>query len=176
MVPLCSNNYYLLFANRIICGIAQGVALPSVHSLLAKWSPKSEKSFFVSIIWSGTAVGTALGNVISGKIDEMYGWRTIYYVFGLMGLAWCMIWFLYIYIYIIFHRFVTSDPANDICINQDEVHFIKSQEYEVDRETSSTLGIEGSPSREDIKKEHGIPWKGIFTNKAAIGWYIYYYY
>lgn len=100
MVPLCSNNYYLLFANRIICGIAQGVALPSVHSLLAKWSPKSEKSFFVSIIWSGTAVGTALGNVISGKIDEMYGWRTIYYVFGLMGLAWCMIWFLYIYIYI----------------------------------------------------------------------------
>lgn len=83
--------------------------------------------------------------------------------------------FVYIY-YIIFHRFVTSDPANDICINQDEVHFIKSQEYEVDRETSSTLGIEGSPSREDIKKEHGIPWKGIFTNKAAIGWYIYYYY
>lgn len=106
MVPLCSNNYYLLFANRIICGIAQGVALPSVHSLLAKWSPKSEKSFFVSIIWSGTAVGTALGNVISGKIDEMYGWRTIYYVFGLMGLAWCMIWFLYIYIYIYYISFL----------------------------------------------------------------------
>lgn len=62
---------------------------------MGKWAPNSERSLFISIIWAGSMVGTALANVISGAINDSLGWRSIYYIYGGFGTLWTILWLLY---------------------------------------------------------------------------------
>lgn len=95
LVPVCSKNTTVLFINRIVCGLSQAVSFPTIHTVMGKWAPNSERSLFISIIWAGSMVGTALANVISGAINDSLGWRSIYYIYGGFGTAWTILWLLY---------------------------------------------------------------------------------
>lgn len=37
------NGWEAVIAARVICGLAQGATLPSLHTLLSKWSPPEER-------------------------------------------------------------------------------------------------------------------------------------
>jgi MFS family permease len=82
--------------------------------LFAKWAPESERSRIVSIALSGVPFGTVLTNMLSGYLAVEYGWSSIFYIFGLTGIVWCLVWLIV----------VRRSPEHDRWISEKERNYI----------------------------------------------------
>jgi MFS transporter, AAHS family, 4-hydroxybenzoate transporter len=67
---------------RIISGIGIGGMLASTATLVAEYSPKGNKEFWVSFGMSGYPIGAVLSGLVSGKIIPSQGWQTMFQVAG----------------------------------------------------------------------------------------------
>src|SRR3989442_558227 len=48
-----------------------------------------------AILNSATKIGAALGILIAGLLIAAYGWRTMFYVLGGVGVAFLVLWFMF---------------------------------------------------------------------------------
>ncbi|XP_074602218.1 sialin-like [Brevipalpus obovatus] len=88
------------FSLRFIQGIFLGLAFPSMHTLLAQWAPKNERSILSSLIFIGCACGTIGIQIISGYLCEVSlfgGWPLPYYLIGILGFFWFPLWIVFVY-------------------------------------------------------------------------------
>ena len=91
------NNLYLLVALRVLEGLGEGVTFPVMHGMIAKWSPTNEKSRMVVFAYSGASSGTVVSLPICGILCSstfLGGWPSAFYVFGVVGVVWFMLWML----------------------------------------------------------------------------------
>jgi ACS family sodium-dependent inorganic phosphate cotransporter len=79
---------------RILMGLGEGVNFPSIQSLAARWVPVNERSRVMGFILSGVSLGSIIAFPLATLIMTTLGWRWVFYIFGLMGLAWCAFWVL----------------------------------------------------------------------------------
>lgn len=120
---------------RVIQGIAAGVAFPCCNALFAMWSPVNERSRMLSVAVSGSYFGTVFANFFSGLIAIKLGWPWIYYIFGVAGICWYLIWAL----------LVGNAPETDRFISQEEKEYIMK-------------------SRGENRNVTNPPWKKMFTS------------
>ena len=83
----------LLFA-RFMVGFGEGAAFPAVYSLINQWMRKDEVTTSIGYMTAATTTGTILALGVSGMLIEMYGWPSIFYLFGSMGFVWALLWVL----------------------------------------------------------------------------------
>lgn len=93
--PSLSVGFWALILCRILLGAAEGVGFPAVHSLLGKWIPPAERSRAVSIVTAFSYLGTILSSVIASALLDPFGWRSVFYSFGSLGLVWTWPWLYY---------------------------------------------------------------------------------
>ncbi|KAL9965860.1 hypothetical protein ACROYT_G029714 [Oculina patagonica] len=127
----------VLVALRILIGLCEGIVFPANHAVWTKWAPPLERSKLTTIAVSGAHVGTVIAMPLSGVLAERLGWASVFYVFGSMGVAWAIVWFLV----------VRNSPAEDSNISEEE-----------------RLFIESSLANDVQKKDVQVPWKAIFTS------------
>lgn len=60
--------------------------------MIAAWSPTKERNIIASIVYAGTALGTAIYIICTGVIADKMGWQAIFYVEGSICLIWCAAW------------------------------------------------------------------------------------
>ncbi|XP_046377077.1 sialin-like [Haliotis rufescens] len=90
-----SLHVYALIVVRVLQGMAQGFAFPSIHSLWSKWAPVKERSRLVAFTYAGAQAGTVLAMPVTGVLCQhgfAGGWPSAFYVFGCLGIAWCVAW------------------------------------------------------------------------------------
>ncbi|XP_046658349.1 sialin-like isoform X1 [Homalodisca vitripennis] len=114
--PIAATSFYLFVFARILEGLFEGVTYPAVHAIWARWAPVQERSFLVGFSLCGTPLGTVLGLQMSGVLGSVLGWRAIFYITGLMGLVWSIVWLLV----------VRDRPEDDSGISPEELHFIQN--------------------------------------------------
>jgi MFS family permease len=71
-----------------------------MHALIAKWAPPYQRSLFSSIIYGGATAGLVVSMPISGLLAEssfLGGWPSVFYVFGLLGIVWFVMWSMLVY-------------------------------------------------------------------------------
>ncbi|GBN30297.1 Sodium-dependent phosphate transport protein 3, partial [Araneus ventricosus] len=110
---------YVLLAIQFIKGLAQGLTIPAVSILMAKWFPTPEKGVLSSITMSGFPGGAVLGGLLIGTLcncEFLGGWPLVFYSFGLMGLF--LSFFVYLYGF--------NSPDDDCCISESEYKYIMS--------------------------------------------------
>ncbi|XP_074600895.1 putative inorganic phosphate cotransporter isoform X2 [Brevipalpus obovatus] len=99
--PMAARIHYSVFiVCRIFTGLSEGVFFPSMHAMVAKWLPKSERSFLTSIIYSGSQIGTMLTMAATGYLNSWTlfgGWPAAFYIFGMFGLVWFVLWTMFVY-------------------------------------------------------------------------------
>jgi ACS family sodium-dependent inorganic phosphate cotransporter-like MFS transporter 5 len=70
----------------IICFV-QGVSIPCMGSLMARWYPANERSTVIAIYTSGNQFGSMIAYPIGAFLCRshtfMGGWPAIFYVFGM---------------------------------------------------------------------------------------------
>ncbi|XP_055920027.1 putative inorganic phosphate cotransporter [Eupeodes corollae] len=119
LTPLAAEvgNSGLVFVLRVVQGLCQGVVFPSTHTFLSKWAPAGERGRLVTYCYSGTQFGTVVMLAASGFIASSFlGWPSIFYVSGLAGIVWAIVWLIY----------AASMPSEHKTISEDERRYIES--------------------------------------------------
>ncbi|XP_021001596.2 putative inorganic phosphate cotransporter [Parasteatoda tepidariorum] len=107
---------------RVLQGFADGVTAPSIQIAISKWSPKMERSRASTIIFSGVMAGEVIAMTLSGVLcglDTFGGWPSVFYLFGGMGVLWCICWFLFMYETPDIHPSISKEELFYIEDNQD---------------------------------------------------------
>jgi MFS family permease len=81
-----------LAAMRIALGLGEGMNMPAVSSLVARWFPLEERTRATVVNLTGIHAGTLVAMPLSGWIAARHGWRTVFYVYGAIGLVWVALW------------------------------------------------------------------------------------
>ncbi|WIA14336.1 hypothetical protein OEZ85_002865 [Tetradesmus obliquus] len=81
-----------LLAARVLLGVGEGVAFPSIHSMIARNVPTSKRSTAVGIITAASYAGTALAFGLSPWLISRFSWQWVFYLFGGSALLWLPFW------------------------------------------------------------------------------------
>ncbi|KAK4483115.1 hypothetical protein RD792_010294 [Penstemon davidsonii] len=81
-----------LLAMRMLLGIAEGVALPCMNNMIARWFPQSERSRAVGLAMAGFQLGSAIGLALSPILMSQAGIYGPFVIFGLSGFLWVLVW------------------------------------------------------------------------------------
>ena len=76
-------------------GLGEAGAFPIATRSLARWMPPAERGFAQGITHAGSRLGAALTPLIVIPIIAAFGWRAGFLVFGLLGVAWALVWYFY---------------------------------------------------------------------------------
>ncbi|KAL8140316.1 LOW QUALITY PROTEIN: hypothetical protein V2J09_006337 [Rumex salicifolius] len=86
------SSLWALVANRAMVGMAEGVALPCMNSVISRWFPQVERARAVGIAMAGFTLGNAVGLVLSPILMSQAGIFGPFVIFGLSGLLWVLVW------------------------------------------------------------------------------------
>lgn len=88
-------NFWSFFAVRVLFGAGEGPMFPNNGSFIAKWFNPGEKARPNSIMLSGAFIGPALGPPIAVAIMAIWGWKMVFYIFGMAGIVAAIVWWIY---------------------------------------------------------------------------------
>nr|XP_012144752.1 PREDICTED: putative inorganic phosphate cotransporter isoform X2 [Megachile rotundata] len=99
---------------RVLMGLCEGTTFPALNALLAQWTPPEERSVIGSLVFAGAQLGTVFANSLSGIIIHYFNWPAVFYVFGIVGVIWFLIWVVTCY----------NSPDSHPFISQREIDFL----------------------------------------------------
>ncbi|KAL3328188.1 hypothetical protein AABB24_035695 [Solanum stoloniferum] len=85
-------SLWALLAMRMLLGIAEGVALPCMNNMIARWFPPTERSRAVGLAMAGFQLGSAIGLTFSPILMSQGGLFGPFVIFGLSGFLWVLVW------------------------------------------------------------------------------------
>ncbi|MHB1020838.1 MAG: MFS transporter [Acidobacteriaceae bacterium] len=86
------HNFIQLISARFFFGIGAAGAYPNISGVLARWFPLREHARGQGLVWAMSRLGGALAPLILVPLQIHYGWRTVFWLLGLLGLAWAIVW------------------------------------------------------------------------------------
>ena len=89
-------GFISLLIVRFLFGVGESGAYPTSGGVVARWFPASETSKGISWFATGSNVGAAVAPLFIVPIAEHFGWRTTFFINGVIGLLWvtvCAFWF-----------------------------------------------------------------------------------
>jgi ACS family glucarate transporter-like MFS transporter len=81
-----------LVASRLAMGGAQAGLFPAATVSLAAWYPGRRRAFAVGTLAASMSLGSALGAPLTGVLLEPLGWRALFVLYAVPGVAWSL-WF-----------------------------------------------------------------------------------
>ncbi|KAL1189121.1 putative anion transporter 6 [Cardamine amara subsp. amara] len=140
LVPLLAGFMPGLIFSRILVGIGEGVSPSAATDLIARTIPVKERSRAVGFVFGGLSLGSVMGLLLAPPIIQNFNWESVFYLFGLLGVAW-FVGFQF--------------------LNEEEVT------YRGD-ETTTTSHKPESATREELGNSlKEIPWKSFFQSSAV---------
>ncbi len=152
----------LLLAVRFLFGVGEAGAYPNIARAFHNWFPFQERGFAKGTVWMASRFAGGLTAFIvyalmyetvtpDGKQEH---WRHIFYIFGALGVVWCVFWWWW----------YRDNPAEKAGVNAAEVALIQH----------------GTQQHED---KLVVPWRKLLSSAnlwllclmyfcASYGWYI----
>jgi len=117
LTPMAAKiSIYCLIFCRVFLGFTLGVTWPAILPLAANWIPPNERSKFMSNMMAST-LGAAITLPVCGILISAWGWESAFYITGLVGLSWSILWF----------NLVFETPADHPRITEYEKHYIETE-------------------------------------------------
>ncbi|XP_067142428.1 sialin-like isoform X2 [Centruroides vittatus] len=141
LTPVAANLHVsALIIVRFLEGLGEGITFPAMHSLLARWMPRTERSLASSLVYSGCQIGTVVALPLSGVMCAstfLGGWPSVFYVFGGLTCIWFLFWIF-------------------LCFDVPEQHPRISME--------ELIYIQTNQGEEKTHQKPAIPWREIFKS------------
>ncbi len=147
----------LLFAMRLLVGLAEAPSFPANARLVAAWFPTNERGTASAIFNSAQYFATVLFAPIMGWIAHTYGWTYVFYFMGLVGIVVSGLWLKLIY-----------SPKTHPTVSQAELNYIEQGgglvNLDQPKETSVIKDGNDKPKWTHIKQ--------LLSNRMLLGVYI----
>lgn len=119
MATAATFNFSSLFVTRFLFGAGEAGAWPSVARTFSKWIPKSERGTVQGIFFSGAHLAGGLTPLLVVWLTQSVHvpWRLVFVIFGLTGLVWAAVWFLWF----------RNDPAEHAQVSPAELRLIVAE-------------------------------------------------
>jgi MFS family permease len=85
----------LMYLVRGLLGMSEGLNFPGSTSVLSRWVPKRARARIQGLNLSGIAAGPLIATPLTVWIMTAFGWKAVFYVYGVLGLAWAAAWLIY---------------------------------------------------------------------------------
>lgn len=106
--------FILLIALRLLVGAAEAPAFPGNSRITSAWFPVHERGLAASIFNSAQYFATVAFAPLMGWMVHSYGWQSIFFFMGALGIVLSMVWLKTIY-----------SPKEHPRINETELRYIE---------------------------------------------------
>lgn len=90
-----AGSFFGLIAARMVMGAGEAASNPCGTSVIRDRVPQQDRGWATSVFNCGSYVGPAFCALIAGPVIVAFGWRSLFYVVGLLGFVWLAIWQLW---------------------------------------------------------------------------------
>ncbi|XP_064113297.1 sialin-like isoform X2 [Macrobrachium nipponense] len=98
LTPMAARAHFgLVMALRLLQGIMQGMAWPSLHVLIVRWIPPLERGKFIAFVYNASAIGTTVTLPLCGAIIDAFGWPAAFYLSGFLSFSWLLWWVFFMF-------------------------------------------------------------------------------
>ncbi|MBK9168872.1 MAG: MFS transporter [Bryobacterales bacterium] len=118
-----ARSVWFLLPIRFLFGAGEAGAYPNASSSISKWFPVAERASAHGVVWMASRVGGALSPLLVVPIQAAFGWRMSFYVFGVIGIFWAVIWY----------RWYRDRPSQMEGVTQAEIEEIGDDPHAVHR-------------------------------------------
>jgi len=86
------SSYLVLLVVRFCFGMGEAGAYPNASTVIARWIPEAKRARAWGLVWMTAQIGAAISPLLIVPIQQRYGWRVSFILFGLLGVVWAAIW------------------------------------------------------------------------------------
>jgi MFS family permease len=115
MLTAASFNYASLLAVRFLFGAGEAGAWPNAARTFSRWFPSIERGTAQGIFFMGAHLAGGLTPLLVAWMLQWMHWRSVFVIFGLVGFAWAVPWFLWF----------RDDPSEHPAVNTAERRWIE---------------------------------------------------
>jgi len=108
-------SYVSILTARFLFGAGEAGAFPNMSRSLSSWFPERERGTAHGVMFMGSRLGGAVTPLLVTPIMAYAGWRTSFWIFGTLGVVWCLFWW----------RWFRDDPAKHPDVNAAELSIIR---------------------------------------------------
>src|SRR5512139_233601 len=87
-----AGGFASLLILRVMLGVGESISFPGSSKIIARHVPAERRGVANAAVAAGIALGPAIGTLAGGIILGTWGWRAIFFLFGLVTLAWLFPW------------------------------------------------------------------------------------
>uniref|UniRef100_A0A8D3EAJ6 Solute carrier family 17 member 8 n=1 Tax=Scophthalmus maximus TaxID=52904 RepID=A0A8D3EAJ6_SCOMX len=137
-IPSAARVHYGCVMFRIF---QNGVTYPACHGMWSKWAPPLERSRLATTSFCGSYAGAMIAMPLAGVLVQYVGWSSVFYIYGVFGIIWYVMWLLLAY----------GSPAEHPTITDEERMYIETTIGETINQLSVT-------------EKFNTPWRRFFTS------------
>ncbi len=115
-----ASSVFTMKAARALLGLSEGPLNIGIVTTINRWFPPQEKGLATGIFMSSIKFAPALVPPICAAIILLFGWRQVFYLFGVPGFIIAVLWFW----------LVKNDPQDSPYCSRAEVDYIYSRRDE----------------------------------------------
>ncbi|EHL78268.1 MFS transporter [Bacillus smithii] len=153
LLQAAAKGFAGLFGLRLSLGVLEAPAYPTNNRIVTSWFPEHERASAISFYTSGQFVGLAFLTPILVAIQDAFGWKGLFFVTGLVGIIWAVIWY-----------WQYRDPYESEKVNEKELEYI--------REGGGLIEWNVEQRAENNKKLNWKELKIVLTQRKLWGVYI----
>ncbi|MGH9720173.1 MAG: MFS transporter [Bryobacteraceae bacterium] len=88
-----AGGFWSLIPIRFLFGAGEAGAYPNSSSSISRWFPVVERARAHGVVWMASRIGGAISPFLVIPIQQAYGWRMSFYLFGIIGVVWAIYWY-----------------------------------------------------------------------------------
>jgi MFS transporter, ACS family, hexuronate transporter len=139
-----AGGFVMLFAARILLGVAEGPNFPALNRAVADWLSPTERAIALSNSLVAVPLALAVGAPVVTQLIVHFGWRGMFLVLMGLGVLWLPLWWL----------FFRDFPEQSRYVDQAELAHIRAG---------------SAPPKVDERRRHGADlWKFLFSNPTLL--------
>lgn len=126
--PWMAGAFVVLFVVRFLFGVGEAGAYPNIARAFHNWFPFGERGFAKGAVWmAGRFAGGITAFIVYALMYETVSadsahvvvhWRHTFYIFGGLGVLWCVLWWWW----------YRDNPADKAAVNAAEIALIRAGE------------------------------------------------
>lgn len=86
-----ARSFAPLIAARILVGVGEASYASISPTIIDDIAHESAKNRYLAVFYSATPIGSALGFIVGGQLEALYGWRTAFFIAGIPGVAFALL-------------------------------------------------------------------------------------